>query len=120
MSGTPSERPAGSDVRCPTCGAWQEWSDTCRRCKCDLLLLRTAVEAIQAGRRRCLWSLRAGRARPALRQARRLYALSPDRSTARLLAVCHVLCGNWTAAVATARIAEGYPASGCATACPHA
>ena len=29
---------APSGVCCPTCHAEQEWSDTCRRCKCDLTL----------------------------------------------------------------------------------
>ena len=56
----------------------------------------SAVPLVIAGRPR----------REALRQARRLYALSPDRATARLLAVCHVLCGNWTAAVAAGNRGE--------------
>lgn len=100
------DSPANGDVRCPTCGARQAWSDACRRCKCDLSLLRRVTDAVGASRRRCLASLRAGRVQEALRHARRLYALCPDRPTARLLAVCHLLQGNWTAAVTMAQIAD--------------
>lgn len=100
------DRPANGEVCCPTCGARQEWSDACRRCKCELTLLRRAADAVQAGRRRCLWLLQTGRHREALRHARRLYALSPDHRAARLLAVCYLLQGNWTAAVAIAQVAD--------------
>ena len=31
-------------MRCPTCRAEQEWSDNCRRCRCDLQLLREVEE----------------------------------------------------------------------------
>ncbi len=98
--------PTDGDVRCPTCGARQEWSDACRRCKCELILLRRVTDAVQANRRRCLGLLQAGRVREALRYARRSYALSPDRPAARLLAVCHLLQGNWTAAFTMAQIAD--------------
>ena len=100
MSEGSLDNSADGDVRCPTCGAWQDWSDACRRCRCDLTLLRRMAEAIQASRRRCLCALRAGRTSEALHHARRLQALCPDRSAARLLAVCHLLqgrlacCGN--------------------------
>ena len=100
------DRPADGDVRCPTCGARQEWSDACRRCKCELILLRRVTGAVQAGRRQCLRLLRVGRVGEALRHARRLYALSPDRPAARLLAVCHLLQGNWIAAATMAQIAD--------------
>jgi hypothetical protein len=49
--------------------------------------------------------LRAGRPGEALRHARRSYALRPDPRSARLLAVCHLLCGNWTSAIAIAQLA---------------
>jgi hypothetical protein len=97
---------ANSDVRCPTCGAWQDWSDACRRCRCDLTLLRRVAEAIQTSRRHCLCALRAGRTSEALQQARRFQALCADRSAARLLAVCHLLQGDWLAAATVARIAD--------------
>ena len=90
----------GRPMRCPTCGATQAWSDTCRRCKCDLVLLRSVAEACGESRRRCLASLRAGRLAEALRQARRGYALCPDERSSRLLAVCHLVNGNWARAIA--------------------
>lgn len=96
---------AAGGVRCPTCHARQEWSDTCRRCKCDLRLLRSVVEAGREARRRCLLLLRAGRVTEALRQARRGDALCSDRRSARLLAVCYLLCGNWVKAAVLARVA---------------
>jgi hypothetical protein len=97
---------AGRDVRCPTCGAVQEWSDACRRCRCELTLLRRATAQALANRRRCLRDLQAGRIPEALRHARRLYALCPDRPAARLLAVCHLLHGHWAAAAAAARLGD--------------
>lgn len=100
---------AQGDVRCPTCGALQDWSDDCRRCRCDLSLLRRAAEAIPTSRRRCLGALRAGRISEALDHARRLQALSPDRSAAQLLAVCHLLQGSWLSAATLARIVERQP-----------
>ena len=106
MSEGLSGRSAHGDVRCPTCGALQEWSDACRRCQCDLTLLRRVMQAAQTSRQRCLCALRAGRISEAVRHARRLQALCPDRSSARLLAVCQLLQGNWLAAATMARIAD--------------
>ncbi len=104
---TSTQAPATDDqVRCPTCGARQTWSDACRRCKCDLTFLRAAAEAARRHRRRCLLLLRAGRHGEALRQAQRLVALAPDPRSARLLAVCSLLCGHWTGALAAARWAD--------------
>jgi hypothetical protein len=103
MSGGELDNSANGEVRCPTCGVLQDWSDACRRCKCDLTLLRRVMEAAEASRRRCLCALRGGRTAEALRHARRWYALCPDRSAARLLAVCHLLAGDWPAAAAMAR-----------------
>ena len=57
------DRPADGEVRCPTCGAVQEWSDACRRCRCELTLLRRAAdEALD-----CSAALLAGVARRAAR-----------------------------------------------------
>jgi hypothetical protein len=92
-------------LRCPTCQARQEWSDLCRRCKCDLALLRRTAEAHRDSRRRCLLALRAGRARLALEYAGYAYLVSPDADTARLVAVCHFLLGNWDEALAAGRAA---------------
>ena len=98
------DRTTDQRMRCPTCGAKQTWSDACRRCKCDLTFLRSAAEASRGHRRRCLLLLRAGRHGEALRQAQRAYALHPDPRSARLLAVCHLLCGHWISALAIAQL----------------
>jgi hypothetical protein len=97
---------ANGQVRCPTCGAVQAWSDACRRCRCELSFLHDAADAAQASRRRSLRALHLGRVPEALHHARRLYALCPDRPAARLLAVCHLLLGHWRAAASMAEIAE--------------
>src|SRR5262245_9213347 len=82
-------------LRCPTCGAQQGWSDTCRRCKGDLRLFRTALEAYQRHRRSGLWHLGDGRVEAALHHARRCHELRPGPESNRLLAVCHFLRGDW-------------------------
>jgi hypothetical protein len=97
------DRPDPETVRCPTCRAVQEWSDTCRRCRCDLRLLRELADAYRHSRRRCLRELRAGRPREALRSARRCRRLRDDAESRRLLAVCTLLCGDWPAAAALGR-----------------
>jgi hypothetical protein len=89
-------------VRCPTCGARQEWSETCRRCKCDLGLLRLAEQAYRRTRLRCLRALEARRTSEALRQAHRCHWIRPGADSARLLALCTLLRGDWPAAVALA------------------
>ena len=82
-------------VRCPTCRAEQEWSDVCRRCKCDLRLLRAAANVYLHNREQCLHELRAGRPRVALEHARACERLLPGADTPRLLAVCALLCEDW-------------------------
>jgi hypothetical protein len=91
------------NVRCPTCRADQEWSEQCRRCKCDLRLLRDVAEAYESSRRRCLFHLRDGSARAALQAARRCHALHPDAESRRLLALGALLCADWATAAAQAR-----------------
>lgn len=83
------------ELACPTCKARQGWSDQCRRCKCDLSLLRQWHNACEQQRRRCLHELRRERPREALRHAQRLMLMAGPSRAARLLAVCHLLCGNW-------------------------
>jgi hypothetical protein len=90
-------------VHCPTCRAEQEWSDTCRRCKSDLRLLRTFAAAYQQSRRACLESLRQGHGRAALAAARRCHQLRPDIESRRLLALAALECGDWETAAALAR-----------------
>lgn len=89
-------------VRCPTCGANQSWSDTCRRCKCDLALLRSAAEMCRRTRETALVHLREGRLSEALREARQLHDMCPNERSTRLLTVCHLLCGEWAEAMAVA------------------
>ena len=48
---------APDQVRCPTCRALQEWSDTCRRCRSDLSLLRAACSTHLDHRRNCILQL---------------------------------------------------------------
>lgn len=104
----PSEEGTAGDfqtdpVRCPTCGAVQAWSDTCRRCRSDLRLLRAVHEAYQQTRLACLARLRTGEHRSALRLARRCHELSASSDSARLLAVCALLAGDWPSAASLGR-----------------
>ena len=94
-------------VRCPTCRAVQEWSDTCRRCKADLRLLGEVAAAYHESRRRCLLLLRAGRVREALRSARRCYEMRADDESSRLLAACALLGEDWETAAALAGAPTG-------------
>src|SRR3954469_53527 len=94
-------------VRCPTCSAVQEWSETCRRCKTDLRLLRDVAEAYRRSHRRCLLHLRAGQPHEALRSPRRCHELRADDESTRLLAVCALLCEDWATARALAQDPDG-------------
>jgi hypothetical protein len=85
-------------MRCPTCRATQVWSETCRRCKCDLRLLREVADGYAAVRLHCLSNLRQNKPGAALEQARQCYALRADNETRRLLAVCELLNGDWASA----------------------
>jgi hypothetical protein len=81
---------------CPTCGAEQAWSDTCRRCKCDLALLVDTLHLRESLHQECLRQIDAGDIARALTQARRRWELSPDEEAARLLAVCLALMGHFS------------------------
>jgi hypothetical protein len=103
----PAAAPAWNTVRCPTCRAVQEWSDTCRRCKSDLRLLRAFASAYRRSRRTCLKRLRSGPAHAALPAARRCHALSRDPESRRLLALVALHAGDWaTAATLASRIIQ--------------
>jgi hypothetical protein len=95
--------PMSDTVRCPTCRALQEWSDTCRRCKSDLRLLRACAVAYRRSRRACLELLRSGHPRAALDSARHCHELHPDRDSRHLLALAALLGGDWATAAALAR-----------------
>jgi hypothetical protein len=85
-------------MRCPTCRAVQPWSDSCRRCKTDLRLLRELAERFEESRRSCLAELRRNRFLAALEHARECVLLRNNADSLRLLAVCELLNQNWTSA----------------------
>jgi len=92
------------DMRCPTCGAQQEWAERCRRCKCDLRLLLAAEAAFERHRIGCLRHLRAGHPEMALQDARFCHRLRPGALSHRLMALCHLLRENWSEALDEAGI----------------
>lgn len=82
-------------LRCPTCRASQAWSDVCRRCKCDLRLLRQAAEEYAAARRQCLLALQRGDLDEAVGWGDRCVEIEPDEPARRLLAACLFARGDW-------------------------
>ena len=96
-------------MRCPTCGAEQVWADACRRCRCDLRLLRAADQAYRLHRRRCLDGLRNGQIEIARHQAQITYRLRPAGESCRLMAICDLLSERWLDAVQLARRADALP-----------
>lgn len=100
-----------NELRCPTCGARQAPSDTCRRCKSDLRLLVAALETYEEHRRASLANLGAGRLDAALRHARRCHELRPGPESYRLLALCRLVVGDWPEAMAEGSAAgrAGHP-----------
>jgi hypothetical protein len=94
---------AGGEMRCPTCNAQQAWADECRRCKCDLSLVRKWRDAGESERRRCLHQLQGGRTVKALRHAQNYARIVGAYEASRLLAVCNLLCHNWAEALAAIR-----------------
>lgn len=97
------EQTAEATMACPACGARQAWSDECRRCKCDLSDLRAAWQAIRHARATCLLQLRKGHFERAVQAARRYAGIDPGYEATRLLAVCHLLHGDWAAALRAAQ-----------------
>jgi hypothetical protein len=94
------------ELRCPTCGARQVWADTCRRCKCDLRLLRGAAEAYEQHRQESLRLLQGGVTELALRHAQSCHVLNPGAESNRLLALCYLVQENWGSAIERARAVE--------------
>lgn len=92
-----------NSVRCPTCGARQEWSECCRRCKSDLRLLRRAAASYLRSRHGCLAALREGRGAEARFYASTCHGLDPGSESRRLLALCALIEGDWAAAAAWGR-----------------
>ncbi len=91
---------AKDEMNCPTCRARQVWSDECRRCKCDLSLLRKFRYSSERERKSCLRQLRVGRPDRALTHARRYAIMAGDAEATPLLGACLLMCGNWPDAYA--------------------
>jgi hypothetical protein len=92
-------------MHCPTCGADQVWADSCRRCRCDLRLLREAEQAYQWHRRQCRDEMLAGQFESALLHASKSHRLRSSAESCRLLALCSFLNERWLEAVQLARAA---------------
>ena len=92
-------------MRCPTCGARQAWADACRRCKCDLRLLRAAASTYEQHRRRCLEHLIGGTPETALSHAQICHGLAPGGESLRLIALCHLRQEHWADAWEAAELA---------------
>ena len=94
-----AQPPNPSTVRCPTCRASQEWSDTCRRCRSDLRLLRRFAQGYDQARHACLVALRDGHPRAALDAARHCHALAPSAESRRLLTTAALHLHDWPTAL---------------------
>jgi len=93
-------------LRCPTCRATQEWSDTCRRCKSDLRLLRETANAYAIARKHCLLALHAGQLDEAIEWADQCVDIQPDDGSHQLLATCLFARGDWESACSVAKLLE--------------
>jgi hypothetical protein len=89
-------------MRCPTCRAVQPWSETCRRCKSDLRLLRAFADTYEHSRRACLAAIRDGNASAASFHAQQCHSLEPASPSRQLLAVAAILRRDWLTATALA------------------
>ena len=92
-------------LHCPTCNASQDWSDVCRRCKCDLSLVVTLLRRRERLQDTCRRELLAGQYEEARHAALACRAISNDPDTIRLLAVSCLASGRTAAAV---RVAQAY------------
>ena len=86
-------------LRCPTCGATQVWSDTCRRCRCDLSLLHDALRGVGQLRRACLAALGDGRYDEAVEAALGCCRLDARPENRHLLAMAEFYRGRFATAV---------------------
>lgn len=89
------------EQRCPTCGAAQAATSLeCRRCKADLSLFASVLRLQEELERRALVALDRGEHERTLALARRRLEVSPDKEAARLLAVAHLVRGEFDQALA--------------------
>jgi hypothetical protein len=89
--------------RCPACRATQDWSEECRRCGADMWMLREVAQAAEAAQRNCLLAVASGQYGEARHMAKRLVRLRPNERATQLLAVCHLLCEDFHAAMELAK-----------------
>lgn len=108
-------------LRCPTCRAEQPPANVCRRCRCDLSLLRAVLDEAAFCGCGALRALAAGDVDGARRLAERAFDLDPVLAHRRLLAVCALLQEDFAAAArlahtnrthAVRRADQEYPDSG--------
>ena len=90
-------------------GRLPENTALCRRCQCDLTLLRQAAGTCRFYHRQCLLELKAGRINAALHHARRGYTFFPNPNSERLLAICCMIAGQWSEALTLAHWADKEP-----------
>jgi hypothetical protein len=100
-SGVSQLEPLAFSVVCPTCGADDQTTPTCRRCRSDLSLLQRR-EADRATELHALArALAAGRWSEALLSAQYIHTLRQDDASFRMLGVCQLLSGQIAEAQAT-------------------
>jgi len=104
-----SNGPLDNNLECPVCRATQVWADSCRRCRCDLRLLRRADAARRNARQEVLLHLGAGDWAEAQRAAKTYHTLQPSADSRRLLSVCCLLAGDFQRAVEWAALAPDRP-----------
>ena len=93
-------RRAPVELRCPTCRAvLQDWTETCRRCKCDLSLLQAFTTAYDQSHSACQAAILAGAGPEAIRHAQRCRQLRPDAKSDRLLALAALVLGDYPTAL---------------------
>jgi hypothetical protein len=87
------------EAECPTCGARQAPADECRRCQCDLRMVRDVERQYDELRLRCLALMRTRRLKRATEAAHDCRAVSSEECSQRLLAACYLLQGDFPSAL---------------------
>jgi hypothetical protein len=82
-------------LRCPVCRASDNRGPQCRRCKADLALLLRLEEERERGLEAARRHAGRGQAADCLRAARRADLLRSDNDSLELLAVAHLLLGDY-------------------------
>ncbi len=95
-----------NQLRCPTCGARQGWSETCRRCGCEFDLLARLTRSYDDHDRRAREALQRGDPATAWEHARTCFRLDSRAEAARLLAVTALAARRFDDALVAARMAD--------------